>query len=130
MVTPVLVHKALRYRVYPTAAQETQLLAWESSLRFLWNLAHEQRLQGVHRHHVLTILVGVSPCRVRFVRHHAHAVEVRAVVELLDAACFLWRHVLGCTDDHAVARGLWGTRVAAGSMPRATPKSRILGRCQ
>jgi putative transposase len=41
--------RALRFRVYPTREQETRLLAWESSLRFVWNLAHEQRLMGYAR---------------------------------------------------------------------------------
>ncbi|HTU56892.1 MAG TPA: transposase, partial [Polyangiales bacterium] len=48
-VTRMLVRKAFRYRVYPTAAQSRQLLTWESALRFLWNLAHEQRRQGLAR---------------------------------------------------------------------------------
>lgn len=39
--------KAFRYRVYPTAAQAVTLDAWEGALRFLWNLAHEQRLMGL-----------------------------------------------------------------------------------
>lgn len=38
-----------RYRVYPSVAQQSRLAAWESSLRFLWNLAHEQRLLGLSR---------------------------------------------------------------------------------
>lgn len=41
--------KAFRYRVYPTAEQESRLGAWEHALRFLWNLAHEQRLLGLAR---------------------------------------------------------------------------------
>lgn len=45
----VLVHKGFRYRVYPTPAQGARLLAWEAALRFLWNLAHEQRLMGLAR---------------------------------------------------------------------------------
>jgi hypothetical protein len=40
----MLIHKAFRYRVYPTPAQEAQIVRWESALRFLWNLANEQRL--------------------------------------------------------------------------------------
>lgn len=40
--------KAFRFRVYPTAEQEARLEAWEGALRFLWNLAHEQRLMGLH----------------------------------------------------------------------------------
>jgi len=45
----VKIHKAFRYRVYPTPEQEARLEAWEHSLRFLWNLAHEQRLLGLAR---------------------------------------------------------------------------------
>jgi putative transposase len=43
------IHKAFRYRVYPSAEQEARLLSWEHALRFLWNLAHEQRVLGLHR---------------------------------------------------------------------------------
>lgn len=49
MLGAVLVRKGFRYRVYPTPAQEARLRAWESALRFLWNLAHEQRLLGLAR---------------------------------------------------------------------------------
>src|SRR3990172_5778546 len=45
----MLVHKAFRFRVYPTQQQETTLLRWEGSLRFLWNLANEQRRMGLAR---------------------------------------------------------------------------------
>lgn len=48
-MTDILTHKAFRYRIYPTPAQESRLLAWEGALRFLWNLAHEQRLMGLAR---------------------------------------------------------------------------------
>jgi len=41
--------KAFRYRIYPTATQEARLIAWSKTLRFLWNLAHEQRLMGLAR---------------------------------------------------------------------------------
>lgn len=40
----VIVRKGFRYRVYPSAEQAARLLAWEDALRFLWNLANEQRL--------------------------------------------------------------------------------------
>jgi putative transposase len=49
MIRAVLTRKAFRYRIYPTRAQEARLLAWESALRCLWNLAHEQRLLGLSR---------------------------------------------------------------------------------
>jgi putative transposase len=42
----VRVRKAFRYRLYPTPAQADRLAAWEHALRFLWNLAHEQRLMA------------------------------------------------------------------------------------
>jgi putative transposase len=45
----MLLHKAFRYRVYPTREQEARLVRWESALRFLWNLALEQRLMGLAR---------------------------------------------------------------------------------
>ncbi len=43
------VHKAFVYRLYPTAEQEQTLRRWEGVLRFVWNLAHEQRLRGLAR---------------------------------------------------------------------------------
>lgn len=49
MIRAVLKRKAFRYRVYPTPKQEAQLGRWEGALRFLWNLAHEQRLLGLSR---------------------------------------------------------------------------------
>ncbi len=45
----VLVSKAFRYRVYPTQEQVARLNAWEGALRFLWNLALEQRKLGLSR---------------------------------------------------------------------------------
>ena len=45
----MLIHKAFRYRVYPTKDQEARLMRWESALRFLWNLALEQRKMGLAR---------------------------------------------------------------------------------
>jgi putative transposase len=44
--------KAFRYRVYriyPTPAQIARIEAWESALRWLWNLANEQRRMGYAR---------------------------------------------------------------------------------
>lgn len=43
----VVMRKAFRFRVYPSAQQEAQIGCWEHALRFLWNLAHEQRLFGL-----------------------------------------------------------------------------------
>jgi putative transposase len=48
-IEAVLVHKAFRYRVYPTREQQARLVAWEAALRFLWNLALEQRRMGLAR---------------------------------------------------------------------------------
>lgn len=45
----VLIRKGFRYRVYPSPEQEVRLGAWESALRFLWNLALEQRRMGLAR---------------------------------------------------------------------------------
>jgi putative transposase len=45
----VRISKAFRFRVYPTRAQVARLEAWESALRFLWNLALEQRRMGLAR---------------------------------------------------------------------------------
>jgi putative transposase len=42
-------HKGFKFRIYPSARQEQRLLAWESALRFLWNLALEQRKLGLCR---------------------------------------------------------------------------------
>jgi putative transposase len=41
--------KAFRYRIYPTAEQEARLLAWQDALRWLWNLALEQRFHALGR---------------------------------------------------------------------------------
>ena len=41
--------KAFRFRVYPTPEQVDRLHAWQSALRFLWNLALEQRRIGLSR---------------------------------------------------------------------------------
>ena len=49
MVYVVLVRKAFRYRVYPSAPQIERLAQWDSALRFLWNLALEQRKAGLSR---------------------------------------------------------------------------------
>lgn len=43
------VHKSFRYRIYPTIGQAEALTRWTDGLRFLWNLANEQRLRGMAR---------------------------------------------------------------------------------
>ena len=45
----MIVRASFRYRIYPTAEQASLLEQWESALRFLWNIAHEQRLLGIDR---------------------------------------------------------------------------------
>lgn len=41
--------KAFKFRIYPDVRQTKRLRAWGDALRFLWNLAHEQRLLGLSR---------------------------------------------------------------------------------
>ena len=45
----MILRKGFRYRIYPTTEQVAKLVAWQSALRFLWNLALEQRLLGLAR---------------------------------------------------------------------------------
>jgi putative transposase len=45
----MILNRNFKYRIYPTKEQEKLLLRWESILRFLWNLCHEQRLMGLAR---------------------------------------------------------------------------------
>lgn len=45
----MILRRRYRFRVYPTVSQAEDLAAWENALRFLWNLAHEQRLIGLTR---------------------------------------------------------------------------------
>ncbi len=45
----VILRRAFRYRLYPTPEQGARLDAWDKSLRWLWNLAHEQRLMVLGR---------------------------------------------------------------------------------
>lgn len=41
--------KTYRYRIYPSRSQTDRIIQWESALRFLWNLANEQRWNGLRR---------------------------------------------------------------------------------
>jgi putative transposase len=43
----VVTRKAYRFRIYPTADKAARLARWNDALRFLWNLANEQRLAGL-----------------------------------------------------------------------------------
>ena len=45
----VLIHKAFRFRIYPSPEQIARMGQWEGALRFLWNVALEQRLMGLAR---------------------------------------------------------------------------------
>jgi len=47
----VLVRRTFRYRIYPSDEQAIRLARWEDAMRFLWNLANEQRLMGLARPH-------------------------------------------------------------------------------
>jgi putative transposase len=49
MMPLVVTSKTFRYRVYPTVSQVERFGQWESALRWLWNLANEQRLLGLSR---------------------------------------------------------------------------------
>jgi putative transposase len=49
MIETVRGSKSFRFRVYPTPEQIARLDAWEGALRFLWNLALEQRKLGLSR---------------------------------------------------------------------------------
>jgi putative transposase len=42
-------HKGFKFRIYLSERQKKRLLAWESALRFLWNLALEQRKLALAR---------------------------------------------------------------------------------
>ena len=45
--TNVFIYKGIRLRAYPSRVQVAQMDAWQAPLRFLWNLANEQRLLGL-----------------------------------------------------------------------------------
>lgn len=42
----MLLQRSYRFRVYPTAEQVERLAQWDGALRFLWNVALEQRFQA------------------------------------------------------------------------------------
>ncbi len=44
-----MTHRSYRFRIYPNREQLLRLAQWNDALRFLWNLAHEQRLLGLAR---------------------------------------------------------------------------------
>ena len=45
----MVIHKGYKFRIYPTPEQEARLVAWEHTLRWLWNIANEQRLHCLER---------------------------------------------------------------------------------
>ena len=45
----MLVRKGFRFRLYPSEQQVVRMAAWEDALRFLWNLALEQRRMALAR---------------------------------------------------------------------------------
>jgi putative transposase len=45
----VIIQRAYRFRVYPTVVQIARMKRWRASLRWLWNLALEQRRYGLQR---------------------------------------------------------------------------------
>ena len=47
--TRITLHRAFKFRLYPTSAQVAELSEYERQLRWLWNLAHEQRLLALKR---------------------------------------------------------------------------------
>ena len=63
----MLLHRGYRYRIYPTPAQVERLTGWEAALRFLWNVANEQR-----------VLSTLARCRVdrRYLSHFDQTKEL------------------------------------------------------
>lgn len=47
--TTTVVQRTYKFRVYPTPAQDAELREWERQLRWLYNLAQEQRLMALSR---------------------------------------------------------------------------------
>jgi putative transposase len=43
------VHRAFKFRLYPTEVQVAELAEWERQLRWLYNLCHEQRMMAASR---------------------------------------------------------------------------------
>ena len=60
----MLIFRGERYRIYPSADQVARLDAWQNALRFLWNLAHEQRLAMLARCRVdRKIITAFGQCK-------------------------------------------------------------------
>lgn len=45
----MIIRKGFVYRIYPTPEQVARMAQWEGALRWLWNLALDQRLLGLRR---------------------------------------------------------------------------------
>jgi len=54
----VLYDKAFKYRIYPNKATQNRLGQWNSTLKCIWNVAHEQRKSGYSRSN----LSKIYPC--------------------------------------------------------------------
>ena len=48
-MTSPTTRNTFRFRIYPTPEQVETLNRWEDALRFLWNVALEQRLAGLKK---------------------------------------------------------------------------------
>lgn len=49
MTADLRIHRSFRFRIHPSRDARERLAAWSDALRFLWNLAHEQKLMGLAR---------------------------------------------------------------------------------
>jgi len=87
-----VIHRAYKFRLYPTEAQDAELCEWERQLRWLYNLAHEQRLAALSRPR------GEQP-RVDYYRQGREMTEiVRADPQLARVVCSARQEVLRDLD--------------------------------
>ena len=86
------VHRAFKFRLYPTEVQIAELREWERQLRWLYNLAHEQRLAGLSR-------LRDAPVRVDYYRQGKEMTEiVRAEPQLARVVCSARQEILRDLD--------------------------------
>jgi putative transposase len=110
----VLLHRGHRYRIYPTPAQVERLTGWHDALRFLWNVAHEQR-----------VLATLARCRVdrRYLTAFDQGAELKHLRAelpwLADAPSDLCMSVLD--DLHKSWQRFWD---GTGGKPRFKSKKR------
>lgn len=105
--------KVFQYRLYPSADQVARLMRWEGALRFLWNLAHEQRLAGLARSRDERVFCSAAG-------QMKELTALRAEVDwLADVPCDLAQVTLK-TLDHAWQRCFTGL----GGRPRFKARSR------